>query len=135
MKYLQPSNESTDEYYWEIDASEYKEKEKSSFSVSKNTHGGRLISFLDRKIEAFIEYDNYYILGGRGQILELPDEWFLVEVYTSDSKSNISGLKFYLCDQLNGLIKLIKDIVDGSYPNINLSINKNTGLMVLYFYL
>ena len=62
------------------------------------------------EIKPGILSDNHYTQNTNIilRIRETKDEWFLVECYDSYASENIT---YYECDQINGVIKLIDDIL------------------------
>ena len=111
MKHLKTFESSDKEYYWEIEQWEYVQKRDSTLVdiskeainiANKNQIFGKIseLSTINKK------YSNYFLMRDiksgitYGYIVELEDEWFIVN----------DIIKFYLCDQLEGLDKCLHNI-------------------------
>ncbi len=114
MKHLKTFESSDKEYYWEIEQWEYVQKRDSTLVdiskeainiANKNQIFGKIseLSTINKK------YSNYFLMRDiksgitYGYIVELEDEWFIVNDIITNSHLN----KFYLCDQLEGLDKCL----------------------------
>lgn len=107
----------SDEYYQMIDYGRYYElfKDTSCMCISRTSEGKDF--FTQRELEWFEKrYDNIDLLehenkvyliqvnikwGGQFSVTKLPDEYYLFNFYGKDP---------YLCDQFDGVIKLIEDL-------------------------
>lgn len=114
-------------YYWEISSEEFAKFHYPFSFIPFNTDELDILSKLDSNtdftfnlnkemngdileptFESGTKYDNTfdYIL------YKLNDEWYLVkELYSEDEQGifMIKQIDFYRCDQIDGLIKLLKD--------------------------
>ena len=79
-----------------------------------NTLKNLNLGSVDRGFVRLQGFDNYYLMMGLSDnyilmIYKIPDEWF---VLSAQSKQSPRNLRHYKCDQMEGLIKLIKYLYD-----------------------
>ena len=123
MNYLKKFNESKKEYYWAVDHDDVLEKQNNVIDISQeainiinkfNIQGEiRIITGEEDIFHCPMFTPNNYKIR---YIREYKDEWFIISIASL-------GLRYYLCDQLEGLERCLRSIVEGK---INESIEFNS---------
>ena len=97
--------EEYNEYYSIINCNEFNQSDFITFSddefkILKDTYGEVVCLITGKLLKIFLN-DNKFLL-----INKLPDEWYICRNYLGHFI-----YKYYKCDQFEGLIKLLEDIL------------------------